>query len=191
MMRVSGSSKENRKVFVMESSVSRVECLRQMMHITAFNKGMSHPDVLVISRKLDQAINSLYKVDLIEKDCISEQQPVVDITEPKNLHTILKDKNKYLPCSAKKEPIRIDRQKKEAEIISKNYHIRPRQQAILDFIRDYPHPYSPTVREICTGVGLSSSSTVYNHLIKLEEQGYIVRKPNCPRCIVLTKRNGQ
>jgi len=57
----------------MEKSVSRVECLRQMMHITAFNKGVSHPDVLIISRKLDEAINSLYKVDLVEKDCVSEQ----------------------------------------------------------------------------------------------------------------------
>jgi len=73
MIRGNGSSKENRKVLVMEKSVSRVECLRQMMHITAFNKGVSHPDVLIISRKLDEAINSLYKVDLVEKDCVSEQ----------------------------------------------------------------------------------------------------------------------
>jgi hypothetical protein len=47
----------------MQNSMSRVECLRQMMHITAFNKGISHPDVLVISRRLDEAINGLYKVD--------------------------------------------------------------------------------------------------------------------------------
>ncbi len=167
--------------------MSRVECLRQMMHITAFNKGMSHPDVLAISRKLDEAINRLYKVDLIKKDCISEQQSVVDITEPNNLHTVLKDKDKQFPCAAKKKPLRIDRQKKEAEIISKNFNIHPRQKAILDFIRDYPHSYSPTVREICTGVGLSSSSSVHSHLIKLEEQGYIVRKPNCPRCIRLVE----
>jgi len=60
----------------MRNSVSRVECLRQMMHITAFNKGVSHPDVLVISRRLDEAINNLYKVDLVEKDCISEQQSI-------------------------------------------------------------------------------------------------------------------
>ena len=38
-----------------------------MMHITAFNKGMSHPDVLVISRRLDEAINGLYKVGPVEK----------------------------------------------------------------------------------------------------------------------------
>jgi len=61
------------------------------------------------------------------------------------------------------------------------------RQAILDFIRDYPHQYSPTVREIAVGVGLSSSSTVHQHLIKLEELGFIERKPNSPRCIVLTE----
>ena len=171
----------------MQKSVSRVECLRQMMHITAFNKGVSHPDVLVISRKLDEAINSLYKVDLVEKDCISKQQSVVDITEPSNLHTALKDKDKHLPCSTKKKPLKIDRQKKEAEIVSKNYNIRPRQQAILDFIRDYPHQYSPTVREICAGVGLSSSSSVHSHLIALSNQGLIERRTHCPRCIVLTE----
>jgi len=169
----------------MENSVSRVECLRQMMHITAFNKGMSHPDVLVISRRLDEAINGLYKVGLVEKECISEQQPGEDTTDTQSLHTALKDKDKPLPFSAKKKRLKADRQKKEKEIISKSYNIRPRQQAILDFIRDYPHQYSPTIREICTGVGLSSSSTVHSHLIKLEEQGYIVRRPNCPRCIVL------
>ena len=62
-----------------------------------------------------------------------------------------------------------------------------RQQAIIDFIRDYPHHYPPTVREIAAGVGLSSSSTVHSHLIKLEEQGYILRRANCPRCIVLVE----
>ena len=66
-----------------------------MMHITAFNKGISHPDVLVISQRLDEAINGLYKVDLIERDCISEQQPVVNNTEPRNLHTVLRDKAIY------------------------------------------------------------------------------------------------
>jgi len=62
-----------------------------------------------------------------------------------------------------------------------------RQQAIIDFIRDYPHHYAPSVREIAVGVGLSSSSTVHQHLIKLEELGFIERKPNSPRCIVLTE----
>jgi repressor LexA len=61
----------------------------------------------------------------------------------------------------------------------------PRQQAILDFIRDYPLQYPPTVREIGAAVGLSSSSTVHAHLTKLVELGFIERKPNSPRCIVI------
>jgi len=168
----------------MQYSASRVECLRQMMHITAFNKGVSHPDVLVISRRLDEAINGLYKVDLIEKNCISEQ-PESDIINTSSLHAVLSDK--AIPTPAKKKRIKADKQKKEVEVIPKDYSIHPRQQAILDFIRDYPHQYSPTVREICVGVGLRSSSTVHSHLIKLEEQGYIKRRANCPRCIVLTE----
>ena len=63
----------------------------------------------------------------------------------------------------------------------------PRQQAILDFIRDYPHRYPPSVREIGIGVGLSSSSTVHHHITKLVELGFIERKANSPRCISLTE----
>ena len=173
----------------MQNSVSRVEYLRQMMNITAFNKGVSHPDVLVISRRLDEAINGLYKVDLVEEDCISKQQSKGDAVDAKSLHMISGDKDKPIPISTKKKRIKVDKQKKEAEIISKSDNIRPRQQAILNFIRDYPHHYSPTIREICTGVGLSSSSSIHSHLIKLEEQGYLVRRPNCPRCIVLTENS--
>jgi len=65
--------------------------------------------------------------------------------------------------------------------------MNPKKQAILDFIRDYPHQYPPTVREIAAGVGLSSSSTVHHHLNELVSQGYVERRANCPRCIVLTE----
>jgi repressor LexA len=61
----------------------------------------------------------------------------------------------------------------------------PKQQVILDFIRDYPQQYPPTVREIAAGVGLSSSSTVHYHLTELVKLGLVERKPNCPRCITL------
>jgi DNA-binding transcriptional ArsR family regulator len=60
-----------------------------------------------------------------------------------------------------------------------------KQQAILDFIRNYPHQYPPSIREIGAGVGLSSSATVHHHLVKLEELGYIERKPFSPRCVVI------
>jgi len=37
------------------------------MHVTALEKGISHPDVLMVSQRLDEAIIELYKVDLIQK----------------------------------------------------------------------------------------------------------------------------
>lgn len=43
--------------------------------------------------------------------------------------------------------------------------------------------YPPSVREICTGVNLKSTSTVHGHLNTIEEKGYIRRDPTKPRAI--------
>jgi len=43
--------------------------------------------------------------------------------------------------------------------------------------------YPPSVREIGEAVGLTSSSTVHNHLNILEQKGYIRRDPTKPRAI--------
>jgi len=43
--------------------------------------------------------------------------------------------------------------------------------------------YPPAIREICTGVGLSSTSTVHSHLKSLEEKGYIRRSKSKFRSI--------
>ncbi len=59
--------------------------------------------------------------------------------------------------------------------------------AILSYLRDYPHAYPPTIREIGEAVGLRSSATVHEHLTKLEAQGLIERKPKCPRCISVVR----
>ncbi len=45
--------------------------------------------------------------------------------------------------------------------------------------------YAPSVKEISTGTGLSSTSTVYNHLVMLEMLGKIEMKRNSPRAIKL------
>jgi SOS-response transcriptional repressor LexA len=66
--------------------------------------------------------------------------------------------------------------------------IFPIQQEILDFIRSYPHQYSPSIREIAVAVGINSTSTVHHHLIKLEEKGYIVRENNRARCVVVKEK---
>ena len=59
------------------------------------------------------------------------------------------------------------------------------QQKILDFIKQEIElkGYPPSVREICTAVGLKSTSTVHAHLNHLEEQGLIRRDSTKPRAL--------
>jgi repressor LexA len=63
--------------------------------------------------------------------------------------------------------------------------LNPRQRQILDFLREHArtHAYPPTVREIGLAVGLSSSSTVQNHLNSLEAKGHIRRDPTKSRTV--------
>ena len=67
-----------------------------------------------------------------------------------------------------------------------------RQQQILDFLRAHArdHAYPPTVREIGQAVGLSSSSTVQNHLNSLEARGYIRRDPAKSRTVEVVQGDG-
>lgn len=124
------------------NNLDEIENLRQIMHVTALSKGISHPDVLLASQRIDEAINQFHNVSLSKEESINKKQFV-------------------------------------------NNNMHPKQQAILDFIRNYPHQYSPSIREIAASVGLSSSATVHHHLIKLEEKGYIVRESNRSRCVVV------
>jgi len=45
----------------------KIECLRQRMHVTALEKGISHPEVLIISCELDQLLNEFYVMSLAMK----------------------------------------------------------------------------------------------------------------------------
>lgn len=61
------------------------------------------------------------------------------------------------------------------------------QQKILDFLKECSiEGRIPSVREICTEVGLSSTSTVHHHLNALEEKGLISREHGVNRCIKIT-----
>ena len=64
-----------------------------------------------------------------------------------------------------------------------------RQNKILDYIRDVTkvRSYPPSVREIGEAVGLSSSSTVHNHLNQLERRGLIKRDPSKSRTVQLVR----
>jgi repressor LexA len=65
-----------------------------------------------------------------------------------------------------------------------------RQREILDYLRRAlaERSYPPTVREIGQAIGLSSSSTVQNHLNTLERKGHIRRDPSKSRAIELVER---
>ena len=67
-------------------------------------------------------------------------------------------------------------------------HLTERQTRILDYIRYVTkvRNYPPSVREIGEAVGLSSSSTVHNHLNQLERRGLIKRDPSKSRTVQLT-----
>jgi repressor LexA len=60
-----------------------------------------------------------------------------------------------------------------------------RQQEILALITDSvaKRGYPPSVRELGASLGLSSPSSVHNHLSSLVEAGYIRRDPTKPRAI--------
>ncbi|OAA82856.1 transcriptional repressor LexA [Clostridium ljungdahlii] len=70
-------------------------------------------------------------------------------------------------------------------------HNRDRQFQIYEFIKTQIREkgYPPSVREICAGVGLKSTSTVHSHLEKLEKKGFIKRDSSKSRTIEIIKRS--
>lgn len=59
---------------------------------------------------------------------------------------------------------------------------------LLDYIKEniMKKGYPPTVREMCSFTGLSSTSSIFAHLNKLEANDLIKRDPAKPRCIEIT-----
>ncbi len=73
--------------------------------------------------------------------------------------------------------------------IDLNQELSERQARILEYIREVTRVrnYPPSVREIGEAVGLSSSSTVHNHLNQLERRGLIKRDPSKSRTVQLVE----
>lgn len=63
-----------------------------------------------------------------------------------------------------------------------------RADEILEFIKDYieSETIAPSVREICDGVGIRSTSTVHRYLHRLETEGRIRMATGKNRAIVVT-----
>ena len=60
-------------------------------------------------------------------------------------------------------------------------------ELIYVFIVDYIHSegYPPSVREICSGVGIKSTSTIHSHLKRLQDLGRIEYTPGKRRAIIV------
>lgn len=65
------------------------------------------------------------------------------------------------------------------------------QEKMLDIIKKYivNHGYSPTVRELCQEMNLSSTATVQVHLTNLEKKGYIKKEESKNRTIEILVDN--
>jgi repressor LexA len=63
--------------------------------------------------------------------------------------------------------------------------LSPKQEQIIDFVTTFLHDkgYPPTIRDIATGCGISSTSVVTYNLNKLEQAGYIHRHSDISRGI--------
>jgi len=66
-----------------------------------------------------------------------------------------------------------------------------KQKMVLDYLKAEIRKsgYPPSIREICTAVGLSSTSTVHAHLATLERKGYIRRCPSKNRTTEILEEN--
>ena len=65
-----------------------------------------------------------------------------------------------------------------------------RQSEVLNFVKNFvkDSDYSPSCREIAEGVGLSSPSTVHQHLQSLKSKGYLKIGQEEARGIALTSK---
>ncbi len=69
--------------------------------------------------------------------------------------------------------------------------ISEKQLEILEYLKQeiLTKGYPPSVREICEAVHLKSTSSVFGHLERLEDFGYIRRDPTKPRAIEIIDKD--
>lgn len=68
--------------------------------------------------------------------------------------------------------------------------LKEREQKILDYMRDEIRAkgYPPTVREICSALGIKSTSTAHKDIDSLVKKGYIKKDPAKPRALMLVEQ---
>lgn len=68
-------------------------------------------------------------------------------------------------------------------------NISTKQLSVLEYIYKTVNVqgYPPTVREIGSAIGLSSTSTVHGHIDRLQKNGFLEKDPTKPRALEVTK----
>ena len=65
--------------------------------------------------------------------------------------------------------------------------LKDRERKILNYMKEEikTKGYPPTVREICTAIGIKSTSTAHKDIESLVRQGYLVKDPSKPRALMV------
>ena len=65
--------------------------------------------------------------------------------------------------------------------------LKDREQKILNYMKEEIRTkgYPPTVREICSALGIKSTSTAHKDIESLVKQGYLVKDPSKPRALMV------
>lgn len=65
--------------------------------------------------------------------------------------------------------------------------LKDREQKILNYMKSeiLTKGYPPTVREICSALGIKSTSTVHKDIESLVRQGYLKKDPSKPRALMV------
>ena len=65
--------------------------------------------------------------------------------------------------------------------------LKEREKKILEYMKEEIRTkgYPPTVREICSALGIKSTSTTHKDIESLVRQGYLVKDPSKPRALLV------
>lgn len=71
--------------------------------------------------------------------------------------------------------------------------LKEREQNILNYMKSeiLTKGYPPTVREICSALGIKSTSTVHKDIESLVRQGYLKKDPSKPRALMVVDPNAK
>lgn len=74
----------------------------------------------------------------------------------------------------------------------KGFELTDKEKAVFKYIRSTirNHGYAPSVRDICSAIGIKSTSTVHSYIKQLEDKGYITRADGKSRAIKINGNTG-